>query len=140
MQTNYDILTQARDHRGQSLRVIKLPMPRPIQRNVVLSENADPAWSDQWTADFFHPRENLKQGDELIQMAVASYLNFVIVNKQLILPDYRSHGTPAGLQDQVMQLLSDALPGYRISLIDAIGLNWVGGGPHCATLKEPRLG
>jgi agmatine deiminase len=140
MQANYEILTQARDHRGQSLRVIKLPMPRPIQRSVVLSENADPAWSDQWTADFFHPRENLKQGDELIQMAVASYLNFVIVNNQLILPDYRSHGTPAGLQDQVMQLLSDALPGYRISLIDAIGLNWVGGGPHCATLKEPRLG
>jgi agmatine deiminase len=98
MQTNYDILTQARDQRGQNLRVIKLPMPRPIQRNVVLSATADAAWSDQWTADFFHPRENLKQGDELIQMAVASYLNFVIINNHLILPDYRAHGTPASLQ------------------------------------------
>jgi hypothetical protein len=26
-----------------------------------------------------------------------------------------------------------------VRFIDAITLNWVGGGPHCATLNEPRV-
>ena len=55
----------------------------------------------------------------------------------MLLPDYLPHGTPAERQARVEKLFSGAFPGKRIVFIDAAGLNWYGGGLHCATLNEP---
>jgi agmatine deiminase len=55
----------------------------------------------------------------------------------VLLPDYLHHGTPLERQARVEKLFADACPGNQIVFIDAIGLNWYGGGLHCATLNEP---
>jgi agmatine deiminase len=137
MQANFDVLQKARDHNGNPFAIYKVPMPSPIERRVVLSPNADVAWSDQWTADFFHPREKRKQGDTVIQLATASYMNFIIANKLVLVPGYTSHGTPAATQDKALRIFQRVFPGRTIRTINPISLNWVGGGPHCATLNQP---
>ncbi|MFY7907337.1 MAG: hypothetical protein ACOVO0_14475 [Burkholderiaceae bacterium] len=38
------------------------------------------------------------------------------------------------------RVVEQAFPGRRTVFVDAISANWVGGGLHCATLNEPRVG
>jgi len=137
MEKNLALLQAARNAKGERLNVVTVPMPRPIQREVVLQEDADTNWSEQWRAADFPPSEGRKPGDVLLQMAVASYLNFVTAPGVVLLPDYLPHGTPAERQARVEKLFAAVFPGHRIVFIDAIGLNWYGGGLHCATLNEP---
>ncbi|MBL8327640.1 MAG: agmatine deiminase family protein [Rubrivivax sp.] len=137
MQRNAEILAASRTLDGQPLRVLRLPMPRIVERRVFLSAAADRGWFNQWTADFFPRSEGRREGDALMQVATASYLNFVIANGVVVLPDYLPHGTPRPLQARVQQLMEQAFPGRRIVFIDALALNWLGGGLHCATLHEP---
>lgn len=137
MEKNLALLQAARNAKGERLKVVKVPMPRPIQREVVLRDDADTNWSEQWRVADFPPSEGRKAGDVLQQMAVASYLNFVIAPSLVLLPDYLPHGTPPERQARVEKLFANAFPGKRIVFIDAIGLNWYGGGLHCATLNEP---
>ncbi len=139
MQRNFDILAQASGPTGERLRVVKVPMPKIIERRVVLSAAAERAWSQEWTADFFPPHERRREGDAVMQVASASYMNFVIANDVVVVPDYLPHGTSAATQDRVRQILESTFKGRQILFIDAISANWVGGGPHCATLKEPAV-
>lgn len=138
MQRNLAILRRATDADGAPLRVVKVPMPRVIERRVFLSAAALPGWSHEWTADYFPSHEGRREGDAVIQVAIASYLNFVVANGVVVLPDYLPHGTPRATQERVRRIFEDAFPGRAIRFVDAIGANWVGGGLHCATLNEPR--
>jgi agmatine deiminase len=73
-----------------------------------------------------------------MQVAPSSYLNYVVANDLVLLPDYRAHGTPPALAGPGPAVVETAFPGRELRFIDAIGANWVGGGAHCATLSEPR--
>ncbi len=137
MQANYDILAASSDADGRPLQVIKVPLPRPIERKIVLSADADTSYSDQWSAATFPAREGRRQGDTVIQVATSSYLNHVLANDLVLLPDYVAHGTPPARQQQVRRSYEQAFPGRKVQFIDAINANWVGGGAHCATLSEP---
>ncbi len=137
MQRNFDILSRVSGPTGERLRVVKVPMPKIIERRVFLSSAAERAWSQEWTADFFPPQERRREGDAVFQVASASYLNFVIANEVVVVPDYLNHGTNPATQDRVRRILESAFKGRQILFVDAISANWVGGGPHCATLKEP---
>ncbi len=137
MQRNAAILAAARTADGQALRVLRVPMPRIIERQRRLTASADRNRFDEWTADFFPPQENRREGDTVIQVATASYLNFVIANGVVVLPDYLPHGTPREVQARVQQVFEQAFGGRAIRFVDAASLNWLGGGLHCATLHEP---
>lgn len=140
MQRNHAILSRSSDVQGRPLRVLKVPLPRVVERRVFLSAAADTAFSREWTAESFPEHERRRQGDWVMQVASSSYLNYVVANGVLLLPDYRAHGTPAALQAQVLRVMEQAFPGRALRFVDAIGANWVGGGAHCATLSEPRAG
>ena len=137
MQRNWEVLTRSTDAQGRPLKVLKVPMPRIIERRVFLSAASDPGWSKEWSAAWFPPQERKREGDWVMQVASASYLNFIIANGMVIAPGYTAHGTPRAVEDRVRRVLEAAFPGREVRFIDAIGLNWVGGGPHCATLHEP---
>jgi len=137
MQRNFDLLARATDAEGAPLRVVKVPLPKIIERRIFLSAAADPAWSHEWTADYFPPHELRREGDAVMQVASASYLNFVVANGVVVLPDYLPHGTPRATQERVQRIFDEVFPGRQIRFVDAIGANWVAGGPHCATLNEP---
>jgi agmatine deiminase len=137
MQRCLDILSRTRDPAGQTLRVLKVPMPRIIERRVFLSAAALTGWSREWTADYFPAAEGRRQGQPVMQVATASYLNYVLANRAVVLPDYTPHGTPLAQQQRVRRVFEQAFPGRQISFVDAISANWVGGGMHCATLTQP---
>lgn len=137
MQRNLEILSRGSDARGRRLRVVKVPMPRLVRRRVVLADDADGAWSEQWTPAWFPPRERRSAGQRLWQVATASYLNFAVANEVLVLPDYVPHGTRPETQERVRSLFESVFPGRRVSFVDAMTANWVGGGLHCAMLNQP---
>lgn len=140
MQRNLELLRAASDARGRPLRVLKLPMPTIIEREVTLHEGADTAWSHEWTAADFPLREGRRQGDRVTQVATATYMNFVLANGALVLPDYVPHGTRPEVQDEVRRIFQSVLPGRTLTWVDPITANWVGGGLHCATVNEPAAG
>jgi agmatine deiminase len=137
MQRNFDILTQATDTFGQRLKVLKVPMPKTIERAVFLSAAAQEGWSKEWTAGSFPESERRKEGDRVIQVAAASYMNFVIANGTVVVPDYLPHGTSKAVQDRVQRIFQNVFKDRKIQFVDAISANWVGGGPHCASAHEP---
>jgi agmatine deiminase len=137
MQRCFEILSKATDTGGKPLRVLKVPMPKIIERPIFLSAAADGTLSAEWSADFFPESERRRQGDRVIQVASASYMNFIIANGVVVVPSYVAHGTSRSTEARVIKMFELAFPGRKIQLIDAIGANWVGGGPHCATLREP---
>lgn len=137
MRRNLSLLAAATDARGRPLRVIKVPMPRIVQRRVVLEDDAELERSEAWRSDYFAPAEGRVAGQALWQIATASYLNFVVANGMVVLPDYLPHGTPPERQERVQRLFEAAFPGRRIAFVDPISANWVGGGLHCATLNQP---
>lgn len=139
MQRNHQILARATDARGRRLRVIKVPMPRPVQRRVVLDAEADALDPAQWRPDFFPAAEKRIAGQALWQVATASWLNFVVANDAVVLPDYRDHGTPGERQESVRRLFESVFAGRKLYFVDALSANWAGGGLHCATLNQPRI-
>lgn len=136
MQKNYDILSHSTDQDGQPFRIIRIPMPNVVERPIVLPAMGD--GGDPWNVGNFPASEGRRAGDEVIQVAAASYLNFVIANDLVLVPSYVEDGTPAEVQDRVRFAFATALPGRTIRFIHATPLNWNGGGPHCATLSEPK--
>jgi agmatine deiminase len=137
MQRCFEILSKATDTDGKLLRVLKVSMPKIIERSIFLSATADGTQSAEWNADFFPESERRRNGDRVMQVASASYMNFIIANGVVVVPSYIAHGTARSTEARVVKMFEVAFPGRQIQLIDAIGANWVGGGPHCATLREP---
>jgi agmatine deiminase len=137
MRRNLAVLSTATDADGRRLRVVKVPMPRIVQRRVMVSAAPDNGASEHWSLDHFAPHESRRVGDALWQVATASYLNFVVANGAVVLPDFVPHGTPPALQARVKRLFERVFPGRRVSFVNAITAHWVGGGPHCATLNQP---
>lgn len=137
MRRNHALLAAATDADGRRLRVIKVPTPRIVQRSVVLDDQADLERSEAWRPDYFAPAEGREAGQSLWQVATASYLNFVVANGVVVLPDYLPHGTPPKRQERVQHVFEAAFPGRQIVFVDPISANWVGGGLHCATLNQP---
>ncbi len=137
MRANHDVLVASKDQDGKPLRVVKVPLPKTIERPVVLAADADIAHSDQWSAASFAASEGRRNGDTVRQVATSSYLNFVVANKLVLLPDYVPHGTAPARQDQVRRIFESAFPGRRVQFMDAGHTHWFGGGMHCATLNEP---
>lgn len=138
MQRNLEVLERSTDARGRALRVLKLPLPPVVERRIFLSAAADTRHSTQWSADSFPPEEGRREGDWVLQVASTSWLNFVVANGVVLLPDYLPHGAPPEQQQRVARLMAEAFPGRQLAWVDAMGANWVGGGAHCATLAEPQ--
>lgn len=139
MKANLQILKKATDQDGRPFKVIKIPTPSLVTRPVSLSPQQVSNDDQIWNASVFPDSEKRKVGDQLTQVAAASYLNYVVVNNLVLLPSYVEHGTPVAVQENVRRLFSAAFPGRDIKFIDAMRLNWAGGGIHCATCNEPAI-
>ena len=132
----FEILSKATDQDGKPFQVIKVPMPSPVEREVTLAPKTDMV--SDWNEVFFHPSEGRKAGDKVTVVAAASYLNFIITNDYVLVPSFVEDGTPQAIQDKVRDSMISAFPGRTIEFVNATPFTWNGGGPHCATLNEPR--
>lgn len=62
----------------------------------------------------------------------ATYANFLIINGAVLLPVYRN-----GKDQEAMEAISDAFPGYEIVPIDCVPLIHQHGSLHCVTMQFP---
>jgi agmatine deiminase len=137
MHQNYEILSRSSDQDGRPFKIVKVPMPAPITREIVLQEKA--ADMETWTTATFPASEGRKVGDRLTHVAASSYLNYIVATDLVLLPDYVGDGTPVALQARVRDIFKAAFPGRDIKFINVTRLNWAGGGIHCATCNEPAI-
>ena len=137
MQVNYDVLAGSTDEHGMPFRIVKVPLPAPVEREEILGESGG---GDElsFTEASFPARERRRVGDRVTRVASASYLNYLVVNDQLLLPTYVEDGTSPAVEQRVRDIFTEVFPGRTQHLVQATDVNWGGGGIHCATNSEPR--
>jgi agmatine deiminase len=139
MNENYTILKNAKDQDGKSFSIIKVPLPDLITRKILAREKIDSA---EITYDLevnsFIPSEEPKVGDTLLRVPASSYMNYLVTNETVLLPTYTALGSSKEKEEQVRKIFQEQFPGRKLVFIDAMMLNWNGGGIHCSTQQQPK--
>jgi agmatine deiminase len=135
MKTNFDILSKATDQDGKSFKIIKVPIPGvQIQKEKI----------SQFTYEFLkNDYPDLTANDTLSWIAASSYLNYVITNGLVLLPAYWREGMNESVKskdEEVLDIFEKQFPNREIVQINPTALNYYGGGMHCMTQQQPKLG
>jgi agmatine deiminase len=138
MLENLKILETSTDQDGKPFHIIKVPLPSLIEQPAVVAEKSLPTELWKLTRKVFLPTERPAVGDTLIRVAASSYLNFLVSNGVVINASYTQHGTPTEREEQVKAIFSKVFPNREQLWINALPLNWNGGGIHCSTQQEPK--
>ncbi len=138
MHKNYEILKSAKDLDGKSFKIIKIPLPDPIVKRIRI--NKDDEWDGSLNIPelMFKPKDGWKQGDTARRVASASYLNYFITNHIVLLPTYIAQGSSFKKEEEVKTIFSQTFPDRKIVFINALPLNWRGGGMHCTATQQPK--
>lgn len=140
MSENFEILSQATDQDGNPFNIIKVPLPDLITKAVAARKISD----DESTRTFdvdptdFKASEAPKLGDTLLRVPAASYLNYLVTNGVVLLPSYVAAGSSPSKEQQVRDIFQKAFPDREIKFIEAMPINWNGGGIHCSTQQQPK--
>lgn len=87
-------------------------------------------------------RKGATLGDSIIMVPALEYANFTITNGAVIASAYWKEGMPESekKKDQKFRaILEKYFPDRDIITMDALPINWGGGGVHCRTQQEPKI-
>jgi len=87
----------------------------------------------------FIPSEAPKEGDTLLWLPAATYLNYLVTNGVVLLPTYAGIGTSKEREDAVKRIFAEQFPNREILFFDVLGQNFSGGGIHCSTQQQPSV-
>ena len=138
MRKNYEILSKATDQDGKPFRIIKVPMPDPIERPKYVKTQPGPEEKNAIRPGSFLPDQQPKEGDTLINVAAATYLNYHVGNGVVLVPGYADAGSSAEEEKRVEAIFQKVFPGRKIIFINCLSQNWQGGGIHCSTQQQPK--
>ena len=138
MKENFDILSKSTDQNGAPLNVIKVPLPDLITKKITARKYDDAEITYDVSPEDFKPSEAPHLGDSLLRVPAASYLNYLITNGVIILPSYIQAGSSAEKEEEVRTIFQTQFPGRELKFIDAMPINWNGGGIHCSTQQQPK--
>jgi len=117
LEENYQILKNATAQDGKPFRIIRVPQA-PVIFTATQRDSA-----------------------EILYTPVTSYLNFVITNHSVIIPTYHTEGAADYIRqkdEEAMSIFRQAFPTREVWAVNALELNYKGGGLHCVTLPQPR--
>ena len=138
MEANYQILKNARDQDGKPFNIIKMPMPYPVTTTLVPGDSVYAQLrSLQTGAGIPFP-----DGEKIDCVAAASYLNFLVANDVVLVGKYWKEGLSKKIKkrdEEAWAILQKAFPGKTIIALDALAINYGGGGMHCITMNEPKV-
>ena len=106
LKENYEILLKSTDQDGKKLKVIKMLMPPVIRTNVRGKKTRLPA----------------------------SYLNFYVANKVVLVPTFKHKNDPLALK-----IIQDQFPGRKVVGIDCTDLIYGMGAIHCVMQQQPAV-
>jgi agmatine deiminase len=140
MSENLKILEAAKDQDGKAFKIVKVPLPDLIVKKITAKEDSDPDAdrpSPYLRPSYFPVMEAPAEGDSLLRVPAASYLNYLVTNGIVLLPTYTVSGSSREKENEVKRIFQEQFPGREIVFIDAMPLNWSGGGIHCSTQQQP---
>lgn len=138
MNINYKILKNAKNENGEQFKIVKVPLPDIIAQPVIILE------ADQWDGSYNIPISAFKKsdgwavGDTAYRVAASSYLNYFITNEAVLIPTYIEQGSSSDKEERIKKIFAEVFPGRKQIFIDAMPLNWEGGGIHCGTQQQPK--
>ncbi len=136
LEINYQILSKATDQDGRPLKIVRMPMPAPV---ISTMKPHDPVY-DIISNFKYQDGSVFPKGKPIKIIAAASYLNFLIANDCVIFPKYYRPGMDPAINQQdemAIAALQRVMIKKRIIPIDALPVNFGGGGIHCITRNEP---
>ena len=139
MNINYEILRKAKNENGESFKIVKVPLPDIIGQPVIILEANQ--WDDSYNipVSAFKKSDGWAVGDTAYRVAASSYLNYYVTNGAVLLPTYIKQGSSPKKEEQIKKIFEEAFPGRKQIFIDAMALNWEGGGIHCGTQQQPKI-
>lgn len=139
MSKNYEILSKATDQDGKPFKIVKFPLPYHQERPVLVTDSLRDLQQIRLSDFSYADRHLVSVGDTLIHVAAASYLNFLVTNGVVVTSSYAKDEASIKREREVEQLFKKVFPGRKIVFIDAMILNWDGGGIHCSTQQQPKV-
>lgn len=134
---NLRILKTARDQDGKAFKIIRMPLPKLVVDTLRPGDGT----YDLISISNFENGHQFPNGKPVLGIAAASYLNFLIANGCVLVPAYYRPGADAEVKrrdEQAQAILRSAFPQKKIIPIDALAVNFGGGGIHCITINEPK--
>lgn len=113
-----DYLSGVKDAKGRSIKVHKLPLPKPVTITGEECQGLDICWDEPARV----PGERL----------AASYVNFYIANRAIVMPGF---GDPQ--DEKAKKILQELFPGREVIQIYARDILIGGGNIHCITQQIP---
>ncbi|MGY6741164.1 MAG: agmatine deiminase family protein [Cecembia sp.] len=138
MLRNYEILKKEKDQDGKPFKIIKIPLPYHQERMIVVSDTLNDDIHYQLKSFSYEDQKQLSIGDTLTYVAAASYMNFLVTNGVVVTSSYAKDEASIKREKEVEALFKQAFPDRKIVFVDAMPLNWHGGGIHCSTQQEPK--
>jgi agmatine deiminase len=138
MSRNYEILKKEKDQDGKPFKIIKIPLPYHQERPLVVSDTLYDEPYYPLSSFSYEDQKKLQVGDTLTYVAAASYMNFLVTNGVVVTSSYAKDDASTQREREVEKLLKQAFPDRKIVFVDAMALNWYGGGIHCSTQQEPK--
>ncbi|AWX45557.1 Agmatine deiminase [Flagellimonas maritima] len=138
MEENYNILTKATDQNGNPFNIIRMPLPK-----LVLGKMGPGDLVYDFISELeYEDGSVFPVGDEVTVIAAASYLNFLITDEVVIGQKYYSDGMDKEIEErdkEAKNILQQVFPNRTIVMINALAVNFGGGGIHCITMNEPTI-
>lgn len=143
MHKNYILLKKAKDQDGKPFNIIKVPQPDIITKKIIIKNkvsflNQKNNYIEEFIPSDFFPFEEPKIGDTLLKIPTASYMNYLVTNKLVLLPTYVKAGSSKEKEIKILKIFKKQFPGRKIVFIDVMSQNWDGGGIHCITQQQPK--
>ena len=142
LEQSYKILSHSTDQDHQSLKIIRIPTG-PMLFDTF--EEGDTFYSyfteHQFTPSTFFPRGRFPRLKVFPIVVPTSYLNYLVINETVIIPQYWKPGMADSIRAtdmQVFELFSELYPDKTIRTLNPYHVNLAGGGIHCMTLNQPK--
>jgi len=138
MVENYEILKNATDQNGKPFRIVRMPLPQLILGKMKPGDSV----YDFISSLNYEDGSNFPVGEDVTVIAAASYLNFLITDEVVIGQKYYSEGMDPAIEardQEAAEILQQLFPQRKIVMIDALAVNFGGGGIHCITMNEPSI-
>ena len=139
MEENYQILKTATDQDGKPFHIVRMTLPKTVLGTL---NPGDPVYETISSFDY-QDGSTFPMGKPITAIAAASYLNFLITDKVVIGQKYWRPGLDEDIKardESAKETLTSVFPNRKIVMIDAVSVNFGGGGVHCITMQEPAIG
>jgi agmatine deiminase len=132
LEANMKILQNAKTANGKKLKIVRIPMPEieQLKFTITLSEADAKRFKDF----------GFNKGDTIFRIPAASYCNFFISNKVVLIPKYWKQGMSESQKqkdEEVKKTFAELFPDRQVIQIFTLQVNRGGGGIHCMTHELP---